>query len=88
MKPKRGSVTELAPHVLRNGVFVPPHLANDAGLGCDRCDDHEIIPLSLGADAMAKLTTAFLARHAGHGVIHTLERHEGRLFITGTLSPR
>jgi len=81
---KKKALTEVR-MVEKNGLLVPEQFADEAGLGCDKCDQAEMVPMSLGMKVMQEHTSDFLNRHGEHGTIHTLEKHDGRLFVTGEL---
>jgi len=71
--------------VEKGGLLVPEHLANEAGVGCSACDDHEMVPVSFGAEKLGELVTKFLKKHEKCRKIETLEKHGEKLFVTGTL---
>lgn len=71
--------------VERGGLLVPEQFADEAGLGCEKCDQAEMVPMRLGMDVMQQHTSDFLSRHGEHGTIHTLEKHGSRTYVTGEL---
>jgi len=82
--PLKKKISELK-MVEKNGLLVPEHLANEAGVGCFTCDDHEMIPMSFGAEKLGAMVTKFLEKHKDCRRIQTLEKHEGKTFETGEL---
>jgi hypothetical protein len=66
------------------GLLVPDHIASAVGLGCPRCDDHEVVPLAPEWQ-LAPIIMGFRGKHRGHGDLETLERREGTLYITGKM---
>jgi len=82
--PLKKKITELK-MVEKNGLLVPDHMANEAGVGCYTCDDHEMIPMSFCAEKLGALVTKFLEKHKDCRKIQTLEKHGDRTFITGEL---
>ncbi len=65
------------------GLLVPDHIASKIGLGCDLCDDHELVPLEPQWNLNA-IMVKFREKHRGHQLV-TLEWREGRLYVTGKI---
>ena len=72
------------------GLLLPSHYPELVGLGCPKCDDHELVPTSAAAGDVRTNDTMqrVLKRHANCGVLEELEVHGGRLGITGVIDPR
>jgi hypothetical protein len=66
------------------GLYVPEHMADEAGMGCPLCDDHELVPLTPEWQLMP-IIAKFRGKHRGHGDLESLERHAGKLFVTGKI---
>lgn len=69
-----------------NGIVVPVSVPDQIGLGCPKCDDHELA--SLKADKTpSEVMAGFVAKHRNCGKLDTLEMRDGKLVCTGFLAP-
>lgn len=69
-------------------LLLPSHMPDETGIGCPKCDDHEMVPLAAGPTRIQEETTKFMQRHLNCGPLETLERRGGRVGITGSVDPR
>jgi len=72
-------------------LYVPANVHPDrVGLGCPKCDDHELVPFSsiTGAPQSSEAIQRFLKKHAGCGQLEQLEVYGNRLGVSGVLDPR
>ena len=67
------------------GVLVADQTPEEIGLGCDKCDDHELVPVNQHDHPITGIMSRFREKHRGHGILHTLERRSGELYITGEI---
>jgi len=63
-------------------LIVPETVAEEIGFGCDRCDDHELVPVTMPQADQVRIISAFRNKHRGHGILHTLEKRNGRVVAT------
>lgn len=68
----------------KGGLLVPDHIAEEIGLGCPLCDDHEVVPLTPQWN-LSPIIAKFRDKHRGHGDLETLERRCGTLYRTGKM---
>lgn len=67
-------------------VLVPARIPEKVGLGCPKCDDHELVTFTrMHEDEEKKRIEAFVKKHTPCGALDTLEVHGGRLEQTGQL---
>jgi hypothetical protein len=66
------------------GLLIPERIADAAGMGCPRCDDHEMVPLAPGWE-LVPIIAEFRKKHRGHGDLESIERREGVVIITGKI---
>jgi len=71
-------------------LLVPAHYPDKIGLGCPKCDDHELVELTAAAGDVRSSETMrrFMQKHADCGKLEQLEEHGGRLGITGVIDPK
>lgn len=68
------------------GILVPASIPESVGLGCPKCDDHDLVPfLQMGEPESQKRIEAFVKKHEACGELETLEIHGGETKITGYL---
>lgn len=70
-------------------LLLPSDFPDKVGLGCPKCDDHELIPIALAAGAVEanEAMRSFLKRHEHCGAFEQLEQRNGKTVITGRLEP-
>jgi hypothetical protein len=67
-------------------ILVPSRIPEKVGLGCPKCDDHELVTYTrMQEDEEKKRIEVFIKRHTPCGVLDTLEVHGGQLEQTGQL---
>lgn len=67
-------------------ILVPACVPEEVGLGCPKCDDHELVLFTRMQEAEEKARfEQFMKKHSACGTLETLERHGGRLQKTGEL---
>ena len=81
MKRARDLKMVVSPH---SGLLIPDHVATKMGMGCDLCDDHELIPISPDWQ-ITPIIAKFREKHRGHGDLDSLEFRGDRLFVTGKI---
>jgi hypothetical protein len=71
-------------------LLLPSNYPEQVGLGCPKCDDHELVPTSAatGEPKSNETIQRFLKKHADCGVLEQLEVHDGKLGVTGALDPK
>lgn len=69
------------------GLLLPDSYPERVGLGCPKCDDHELVPVSQ-ANQPSEAIQRFLKRHAACGPLDQLEVRGGELGVTGTMDPK
>lgn len=72
-------------------LYVPANVnPNQVGLGCPKCDDHELVPFVSVANGpqSSEPIQRFMRKHAGCGLLEQLEVYGHRLGISGVLDPR
>jgi hypothetical protein len=72
-------------------IVVPETVQPDrVGLGCPRCDDHELVPFRLvtGGPQMSDAIQRFMRKHAACGQLEQLEQYGHVTGITGVVDPR
>lgn len=72
------------------GLLLPSRFPEKIGLGCRKCDDSELVPISaaMGPPTSNEAIQRFLRKHADCGVLEQLEVHDGELGITGVVDPK
>lgn len=64
-------------------LYVPSTCPEQIGVGCPRCDDHELIPYATGHGDFQAAISGFMKRHAPCGDLESIEILNGRLRVTG-----
>ncbi len=70
-------------------VLLPSGYPDLVGLGCPKCDDHELVSTSaaVGPPASQSVIAKFVKRHADCGALEQLEKHGDELRVTGYVNP-
>lgn len=68
-------------------IMLPSDYPEQVGLGCPKCDDHELVPTSAAAGPPTSHAAIqrFLRKHADCGMLEQLEVHGGKLGVMGVV---
>ncbi len=69
-------------------LLLPDSYPEKVGLGCAKCDDHELVPTSAASGEQPDSIRRFVKKHAACGPLDQLEVRGGELGVTGTVDLR
>lgn len=71
-------------------LLLPSTYPEKVGLGCPKCDDHELVSTAdaAGPPKSNEAIQRFLKKHVVCGQLEQLELHDGKLVVTGVVDPR